>query len=233
MERNDELIEDEPHARLMPNNQKWNNTPKTVKTPLDNLDLTTPLDFKLVLSVYGDKRLFFHLIPSFEKQWLFKHFQSIANCARDGDFLELYLGVHSLRGGSGYCGASKVYADWWWIEQCYNSFQYVNMMKHLLNLIEHSAEFCVYSRIVICTYEGSYCSPEMMEVDLPLPPGYSLTKVGEYEFKVNYPDDYLMPAEEAERRGKQYIRLPQGGVKIVYTKDGELQDGNLIIHIFR
>ena len=46
MERNDELIEDEAHARSIPKDRNWSNIPKTVKSPLDDLDLTISLDFK-------------------------------------------------------------------------------------------------------------------------------------------------------------------------------------------
>ena len=94
-------------------------------------------------------------------------------------------------------------------------------MKHYLDLLEHSAQFRIYWRMVYFKYLKQPYVPSQEHEVIPLPVGYSLKKVGEYEFKLSYPDDYLDLAKDAELRGKKYIVHSPGVYDIEYTSEEE------------
>ena len=93
------------------------------------------------------------------------------------------------------------------------------MMQHYLELLEHAAQFRVYWRMVYFKHLKQPYLRKPQDEGVPLPAGYTLAKVGEFDFKVSHPVDYLELAEEAERRGKRYVKLEGDKAGIIYTEE--------------
>ena len=132
--------------------------------------------------------------------------------------------TYAVKGSAAYAGASRISDDWYWIQVWFEKAEYVNMMKHYLKLLEHSAQFRVFWRIVYYKYRKESYVQKPEDEDVPMPVGYSLKKVGDFEFKVSYPEEYLELAEEAERRGKKYIKLSNDKIEIIYSKDDQIDE---------
>ena len=127
--------------------------------------------------------------------------------------------AHAVKGSAAYAGASRISNDWYWIQVWFENREYVKMMQHYLELLEHAAQFRVYWRMVYFKHLKQPYLRKPQDEGVPLPAGYALTKVGEFDFKVSHPVDYLELAEEAERRGKRYVKLEGDKAGIIYTKD--------------
>ena len=189
-----------------------------------NLDLSTPLDLQGWMNNFGDKDLYFRLLPKFEDNGFLENLFHIAYWVQVGNFYEMKEKGHAIKGSSAYAGASRISNDWYWIQVYFEKREYVNMMKHYLDLLEHSAQFRIYWRMVYFKYLKQPYVPSQEHEVIPLPVGYSLKKVGEYEFKLSYPDDYLELAKDAELRGKKYIVHSPGVYDIEYTNDEEVKE---------
>ena len=192
-----------------------------------DFDKSTPLDLKQWIQNYGSKEIYFGLLPKFEDNGFLEHMFYLAYWVQVGNFLVMKDKAHAVKGSAAYAGASRISDDWYWIQVWFEKAEYVNMMKHYLKLLEHSAQFRVFWRIVYYKYRKESYVQKPEDEDVPMPVGYSLKKVGDFEFKVSYPEEYLELAEEAERRRKKYIKLPNDKIEIIYLKDEEFKDDTI------
>jgi HPt (histidine-containing phosphotransfer) domain-containing protein len=119
-----------------------------------------------------------------------------------GDFQKLMDKAHSIKGSAAYAGASRISNDSFWIQVCYEKGEYVNMIKHYCNLLEHSAQFRLHWRKYYHKYHKKVYKEEPEDFEIPVPYGWRLERVGEEEFKLHVPDDYLEIAQKAENANK-------------------------------
>ena len=167
-----------------------------------DLDTSTPLDLKTCLKTFQDKSMYFRLLPSFEDNGFLENLHLMAFCVQVGNFLKFMEKAHSIKGSAAYGGASRVCADCFWIQVCFDKGDYAGMLRHYVSLLEHAAQFRVHWRKCFHAHFKTRYEPKPEDAQVPLPFGYKLEQTGEEEFKVTPPADYLELAEEAERRGK-------------------------------
>lgn len=192
-----------------------------------NLDLSTPLDLKGWMQTFATEELYFKLLPSFEDNGFMENLYYIAYWVQVGNFYLMKERGHAIKGSAAYAGASRISNDCYWIQVYFEKREYANMMKHYLDLLEHSAQFRIYWRKVYFKYLKKPYDYNPEHAWIPVPAGYSLTKIGEYEFKVSYPEDYLELALEAENRGKKYIIITPGVTyNVIYTNQEEEKEND-------
>lgn len=91
------------------------------------------------------------------------------------------------------------------------------MVKHYCNLLEHSAQFRLYWRKYYHKYHKTIYKEEPDHIEIPVPAGWRLERLGEEEFKIHFPDNYLEVAEKAEIASQ--IKLNQNSESFFSAKD--------------
>lgn len=97
-----------------------------------------------------------------------------------------------------YAGASRISNDSFWIQVCYEKGELVNMVKHYCSLLEHSAQFRLHWRKYYHKYHKTVYKEEPDHIEIPVPAGWRLERIGDEEFKIHVPENYLEVAEKAE-----------------------------------
>ena len=154
------------------------------------LDTSKPLDLKSWLRTFQNKQMYFRLLPSFEDKWMMENLFYIAFAVQVGNFQVMRDKAHSLKGGAAYSGASRISEDWYYIQLYFETKEYVKMMQHYLDLLKNWAEFRIYWRKVYKKKVNKTHENAIEDDEIPLPPGYDLTKINEMEYSLSYPDDY-------------------------------------------
>ena len=80
--------------------------------------------------------------------------ESMAEAVDLKDFAMMKSKAHSLKGSSGYIGASNLHYSCFHIQQCYHAGNYERMLDYYPLLIESCIEFKVESKKVMAKYNG-------------------------------------------------------------------------------
>ena len=75
-----------------------------------DIDISTPIDTKKAIEgLGGDPFMFYTMLAKFEDMSLTKQMQECAKAVDELDYLEMKNAAHSLKGSSGYVGASHLH----------------------------------------------------------------------------------------------------------------------------
>lgn len=112
-----------------------------------DIDIQTPIDIKKAIEgLGGEPFMFYTMLGKFEDMSLIKQMSECAKAVDDGDYLEMKNAAHSLKGSSGYIGASHLHYACYFIQEHFIYERYDQMMEYYPTLIEAAVEFRIYSR---------------------------------------------------------------------------------------
>ena len=94
------------------------------------------------------------MLGKLEKLSLTPALTDIAQAIDDRDFNKYKSKVHSLKGASGYIGASNLHYSCYHIQEYYFSDNYEEMLNLYPLLIESAIEFKIASRNILHQYEN-------------------------------------------------------------------------------
>ena len=112
-----------------------------------DLNTTTPIDFKTPLHhICGNINLFYMMLGRLERMSLHLNMINMASAVEKRDFNLMKSLAITIRGASGYVGASRVYYACYFIEQAFSEKDQGLMIERYPRLVETVIEIKRYSR---------------------------------------------------------------------------------------
>ena len=140
-EENDQVIQSPP--------------PMTRHIKVHNLDITNPVDINTpVDSLGGNNKLYFAMLSRLEGMSLSMCMQQITDAVDNKEWLKMKNAAHSLKGASGYVGASKVHYACYYIQKAFNANNHQEMIEYYPLIVEACIEYKRYSRKFIARENG-------------------------------------------------------------------------------
>lgn len=90
--------------------------------------------------------MFYMMLAKFEEMSLMDCLKNIANAVDNKDYEKMKSAAHSLKGASGYIGASRLHYSCYFIQDHFMNKRYSEMLEYYPTLLESAVEFKVYSR---------------------------------------------------------------------------------------
>jgi len=120
-----------------------------------DLDVSSPIDLNTpVKSLGGNYQLFYMMLSRLEVMSLTSNMQQIAKAVSDRDWDKMKLGVHSIKGASGYVGASRIHYACYFIQQAHQYGHHQEMLDRYPMLVESVIEFKRHSSRLLSTARG-------------------------------------------------------------------------------
>ena len=95
-----------------------------------DIDISVPIDIKKAIEgLGGEPFMFYTMLAKFEDMSLIKQMSECAKAVDERDFLEMKNAAHSLKGSSGYIGASHLHYACYFIQEHYIYERYDQMME--------------------------------------------------------------------------------------------------------
>ena len=86
-----------------------------------DLSVDTPIDVPRAIELLGDQtKIFYNMLSKLEKLSLLPTLTDTAQAIDDRDFAKYKNKVHSLKGASGYVGASNLHYSCYHIQECFH-----------------------------------------------------------------------------------------------------------------
>ena len=98
--------------------------------------------------------MYYGMLEKFEDMSLTQCMTQVKNAVEQEDYKKMKEGAHSLKGSSGYIGASHLHYACYFIQEHFLFERPAQMMEYYPTLIEAAVEFRVYSRRIIAEYKG-------------------------------------------------------------------------------
>jgi HPt (histidine-containing phosphotransfer) domain-containing protein len=95
------------------------------------------------------------MLAKFEEMSLISCMKGLATAVDGQDYLKMKEAAHSLKGASGYIGASHLHYACYFIQDHYMSQRYDQMMEYYPTVLEAAVEFRVYSRKLLADYNSN------------------------------------------------------------------------------
>ena len=115
-----------------------------------DLSIDTPIDVPRAIELLGNQaKIFYQMLGKLEKLSLTPALTDIAQAINDRDFNKYKSKAHSLKGASGYIGASNLHYSCYHIQECFHADNYEEMLNLYPLLIESAIEFKIASRNIL------------------------------------------------------------------------------------
>ena len=106
---------------------------------ITDLNIETPLDHKTAIFSLKDKKdLYFMMLGRFKNQSLLPNITSVTNAMNIQNWNKVKESAHSLKGSSGYAGASHIHYDCYFMQEAHNKKDTNGMIKRYNRLIENT-----------------------------------------------------------------------------------------------
>lgn len=124
--------------------------------PVFDIDISKPIDTKKTIEgLGGEPIMFYTMLGKFEDLSLTKQMGECAKAVDDQDYLAMKNAAHSLKGSSGYVGASHLHYACYFIQEHYIFDRYEQMMEYYPTLIEAAVVFRIYSRKLLAEWKSN------------------------------------------------------------------------------
>lgn len=111
------------------------------------MDVTTPIDVQCAINTLGgEPNIFYMMLGNLEDMSLNKVMTDMVPQYEAKNYLEIKNLAHSLKGSSGYIGASRLHYVCYFIQEHYVYYRYDKMLEFYPALVEAAIEFKVHSR---------------------------------------------------------------------------------------
>ena len=119
------------------------------------MDTSTPIDIDVAVNgLGGEPQIFYMMLANLESMTLNEIMKKIVEMYDQRNYLEMKNHAHSLKGASGYVGASRLHYVCYFIQEHYVFNRYDKMLEYYPSLVEAAIEFKVYSRQIISKYKS-------------------------------------------------------------------------------
>ena len=114
------------------------------------MDITEPVDLHYATASLGNNsKLFYIMLERLADVSIATSIEKLTIALNEEDWDGMKQAAHSLKGSSGYVGASKIHYACYYIQDAYNSSNYNGMVHYYPLLVEAIVEFQRYSRELI------------------------------------------------------------------------------------
>ena len=119
------------------------------------MDISTPIDVdKAIQGLGGDPNIFYMMLENLEKLALNKTMKDIVAEYDNRNYQGMKDLAHSLKGASGYIGASRLHYACYFIQEHFVYDRKEKMLEYYPSLVEAAIEFKVYSRTLIARFKS-------------------------------------------------------------------------------
>ena len=119
------------------------------------MDTSTPIDVDVaIVGLGGEPSIFYMMLANLENMTLKPTMKDIVKQYDDKQYKMMKDLAHSLKGASGYIGASRLHYACYFIQEHFVFERFDKMMEYYPSLIEAAIEFKIYSREIIAKYKG-------------------------------------------------------------------------------
>ena len=116
-----------------------------------------PIDMqKAVQLLGGNTRLFYNMLGKLESMSLVPSMKGIADAMVAEDYLDMKAKAHSLKGASGYIGASNVHYSCFQIQAQFEAKNFPGMIEYYPMLVESAIEFKIACRTILAENKGKF-----------------------------------------------------------------------------
>mmetsp|Transcript_14670 Transcript_14670/g.24990 ORF Transcript_14670/g.24990 Transcript_14670/m.24990 type:complete len:133 (+) Transcript_14670:28-426(+) len=121
---------------------------------VQEMDISTPIDVdKAIQGLGGDPNIFYMMLENLEKLALIKTMRELVPEYDNRNFQAIKDLAHSLKGASGYVGASRLHYACYFIQEHYVYDRKEKMLEYYPTLVESAVEFKIYSRTIIARFK--------------------------------------------------------------------------------
>lgn len=108
--------------------------------------------------------------------------RQIADAIRENDWAEMKQGAHSLKGASGYVGASHIHYACYYIQEAYQNNQIPQMLARYPTLVEAAIEFKRFSRRILAQSNGAVYEDSPSARTTEVAPGFEIRYCPQKDF---------------------------------------------------
>ena len=121
------------------------------------VDLSTdkPIDVAKAIFLLGNQtKIFYQMLGKLEILSLNPSLDAMAQAVQDLDYPKMKSKAHSLKGASGYIGASCLHYSCYHIQDKFMAGNYERMLDYYPLLIESAIDFKIESRKILAAHNG-------------------------------------------------------------------------------
>ena len=120
-----------------------------------DLSIETPIDVAKAIVLLGNQtKIFNQMLGKLEVLSLNPSLEALAQAVEDRDFPKMKSKAHSLKGASGYIGASCLHYSCYHIQDQFMAGNFERMLDYYPLLIECSIDFKIESRKILAAHNG-------------------------------------------------------------------------------
>ena len=138
-----------------------------------DLDVTEPVDLHYATASLNNE-LFYDMLEHLTDIGLVTNIEKITHSLQAEDWDGMKQAAHTLKGSSGYVGASKVHYACYYIQDAYNNRNYSGMVHYYPLLVEAAVEYERYSRELIAGVRKRLYDENENPSNIMLADGYHL-----------------------------------------------------------
>ena len=121
------------------------------------MDTSTPIDIDLAIQgLGGEPQIFYMMLGNLEGMTLNQTMKNIILPFEQKKYEEMKNLAHSLKGASGYIGASRIHYACYFIQEHFVFERYDKMLEYYPSLVEAAIEFKIHSRKIIAKFKGKF-----------------------------------------------------------------------------
>ena len=121
------------------------------------MDISSPIDIDLAIQgLGGEPQIFYMMLGNLESMTLNPTMKDIIVPYEQNKFLEMKDKAHSLKGASGYIGASRLHYVCYFIQEHFVFDRHDKMVEYYPSLVEAAIEFKIHSRKIIAKFKGKF-----------------------------------------------------------------------------
>ena len=119
------------------------------------MDTSTPIDIDLAIQgLGGEPQIFYMMLGNLESMTLNPTMKNIIVPYEQKNYQEMKDLAHSLKGASGYIGASRLHYVCYFIQEHFVFQRLDKMVEYYPSLVEAAIEFKIYSRQIIAKFKS-------------------------------------------------------------------------------
>lgn len=118
-----------------------------------DFSLDLPIDVKKAIEALGgEQKIFYSMLAKIESMSLNPSMVQMAAALDEKDYEQVKNKAHSLKGASGYIGASIVHYTCFQIQEAFQAEDYKKMIDYYPQLVEACIQFKIYANTLIAKH---------------------------------------------------------------------------------
>ena len=127
-----------------------------------DLSIDKPIDVARAIVLLGNQtKIFYQMLGKLEVLSLNPVLEALAQAVEEKDYPKMKSKAHSLKGASGYIGASCLHYSCYHIQDQFINGKYEKMLDYYPLLIESAIDFKIESRKILAEHNSKY-QPQLL-----------------------------------------------------------------------